>query len=194
MRRQCKCDCCHTCSSRSPSEKPAASTLLPLCPLGPGLTRLVLLNLVDAAEKVKQQEILFNRQSSNSNIKSAFCQALWLRTSVFHLSFQVCYDNTTDLFNDSDHLVCCTIESFVSRHMRNVKQVFIILLKDYTLLPPRRPEKATLFGKDQFFAHKSTFCQEQDRPPEGAYFLNIFRTKTFSLTRNEKKCHPSVFG
>lgn len=81
--------------------------------------------------------------------------------------------------------------------MWNIKQVFIILPKDYsprTLLPPRRPEKATLFGKDQFFAHKSTFCQEQDQPPEGVYLFNIFRAKTFSLTRNEKKCHPSIFG
>lgn len=173
--------CCHTCSSRSASEKPATSTLLPLCPLTPGLTRLLLLHQADAAEKVKNKKpYLTDIVSQIRNcwmMKSVFCQASWLKTSVFHLSWQVYSDSTTDLFNDSDDLIFLYNWVFCKpSHVKHSASThhFCQWWNDYslhthTLLPLHRPENATLFGKDHFFAHNSTFCQEQDRPPEGVY-------------------------
>lgn len=47
---------CPTCSSRSPSEKPVASALLPLWPLTPANTELLLLFFMEAAQKVRRQQ------------------------------------------------------------------------------------------------------------------------------------------
>lgn len=75
VRHKCKMHCRHACSRRSPSEKPAVSVLPPpFCPLTPGLSRLVLLLLMDAAEKGKNRKsYLTDVETTQTHMLVAFC-------------------------------------------------------------------------------------------------------------------------
>lgn len=161
----------HTCSSRSPSERPSAS-MLPFCPLTPGLTWLVLLHLMDAAEKVQ-------KKTNTWNLCSVRLPDWELQ--LFHLSIQVYSDSTTDLFNDSNDLVFFrTTESFVSRYTQTLSEYSSSLPVMKGRQPPHTPLpswKSDIICETCFFAHKSTFCQSQDRPPGGVY-------STFSEKKN----------
>lgn len=194
-------DGCHTCSSRSPSEKPATSTLLPLCPLTPELTRLVLLDLVDAAAKVKNRKSYLTHTATSQTracwmMKSVFCQASW----PFHLSWQVYSDSATDLFNDLGDSFFCTIESFVSCHMWNVKQVFIIFASDEIMTASALTAAATPSWRSDVIWERS-FRSEQIHlsgtgPATRGRLFNVYkrRTKTFRLTRTETKCDLNISG
>lgn len=90
VRHRCKMNCRHACSRRSPSEKPAVSKLLPpFCPLTPGLSRLVLLLLMDAAEKGKNRKsYLTDVEATQAHMLVGFCHFVTRQpvTSAAHLS------------------------------------------------------------------------------------------------------------
>lgn len=133
---------CHTCSRRSPSEKPAASELLPLCPFT-GLTRLVLLHLLDAAGKVKKKKTK-NRKSYLTHIAAMQTHVFVVRWNLCSykllLSYCTCLGRliltattTTELFNDSNDLFFVQLSLLWAV---TCEQVFIIFPSGETITAP----------------------------------------------------------